>query len=345
MTKVLFIDDGVEFDSVLLREKPFGGAEVAFVSLVENLAKIGFEVVVYNNCINQGYINNVEWNKISKNIHSQKFDTLVINRGDKFLGFRKECKNRIFWIHNPASYLLKYRYLSKLFLNEFKIVFSSNYHLKTYPWWAPSKKRIVIPYGIDDFLFKKKIQKDPPLKNAIFTSNPMRGLEWLLEKWENSIFPNCKDAKLIIFSGFQTYGSFGRKHSHIINKILLKAKSLEGKGVILKKPIKREKLFKNIEASRIFIYKGSKDETYCMAVAESQMLGIPSVVCDSGCMSERVIHNKTGYVCKDDDEFCLRVIDLLKNDNLWKKMNKESLKRRNYFKWNEVAKQWGMILN
>ena len=35
MTKILFIDNGIEFDSKTLREKPYGGAEVAFVSLVE----------------------------------------------------------------------------------------------------------------------------------------------------------------------------------------------------------------------------------------------------------------------------------------------------------------------
>ena len=36
MTRVLFIDNGIEFDSVLFREKALGGAEVAFVSLVES---------------------------------------------------------------------------------------------------------------------------------------------------------------------------------------------------------------------------------------------------------------------------------------------------------------------
>ena len=139
MTKILFIDDGVEFDSKIFREKPLGGAEVAFVNLVESLAKTGFEVVVYNNCINQGKINSVFWKKIDKNLFKETFDTLVINRGDKYLDFKKECKNRIFWIHNPARYLMKYRYLSKLFFNKFKIVFSSNYHLSTYGLIAGKK--------------------------------------------------------------------------------------------------------------------------------------------------------------------------------------------------------------
>tara|TARA_B100000963_G_C22624213_1_gene671503 strand:- start:999 stop:2036 length:1038 start_codon:yes stop_codon:yes gene_type:complete len=345
MTKVLFIDNGIEFDSKLLREKPFGGAEVAFVSLVESLACLGLEIVVYNNCIYEGKINNVEWRKIGKKLHLESFDSLVVNRGDKYLNFRKECKNRIFWIHNPASYLLKYRYISKLFFNDFKIVFSSNYHLSTYPKWAPSQERIVIPYGMDDYLFSKNKIKRIPSKNAIFTSNPMRGLDWLLEKWEKQIYPKCKDSKLIIFSGSETYGSFGRKHSDQINNILLKAKSLKKKGVILKNPVNRKKLFKNIESSRVFLYKGSQDETFCMALAESQLLGVPAVVCDFGCMNERVIDNKTGFVCKNDDDFCSKTIDLLNNDKLWIKMNKESLKRENYFNWNEIAKKWLRILN
>ena len=64
-------------------------------------------------------------------------------------------------------------------------------------------------------------------KDAIFTSNPMRGLEWLLTQWEENIFPNCKNAKLNVYSGFETYGSFGRKHSEKIKEILIKAKSLK----------------------------------------------------------------------------------------------------------------------
>ena len=115
MTKILFIDNGIEFDSKTLREKPHGGAEVAFVSLVESLSDLGNEVVVYNNCINKGKINEYIEKKLNSDLEKENFDTLVVNRGDNFLNFRKQCKKRIFWIHNPATYLLKYRYLSKLF--------------------------------------------------------------------------------------------------------------------------------------------------------------------------------------------------------------------------------------
>jgi len=123
MTKLLFVDNGIEFDSILLKKRPFGGAEVAFVSLVEALAKLNYEVLVYNNCLNEGRINGVKWRKLDSRIFEEKFDVLIVNRGDKFLNFKKECKKRIFWIHNPAKYLRKHRYLTKLFFNKFNLAF------------------------------------------------------------------------------------------------------------------------------------------------------------------------------------------------------------------------------
>ena len=136
------------------------------------------------------------------------------------------------------------------------------------------------------------------------------------------------------------YGDFGVKHAKKINQILTKARSLRNKGVILKKPVKRKKLFKKIKSSRIFLYKGSKDETFCMSVAEAQVLGIPTVVKNLGCMEERVINKKTGYVCNNDNEFSLNTIKILKDDKCWLKMHKYMLQNNLHNSWQEIAKMW-----
>jgi len=194
MTKLLFIDDGIEFDSILLKKKPYGGAEVAFVSLVEALAKLNYEVFVYNNCLHEGKVNGVKWNKLDSRIFDEKFDVLIVNRGDKFLDFKKGCRKRIFWIHNPAKYLLKYRYLSKLFLNKFKIVFSSKYHYSTYPNWAPALEKIIIPYGVKKELFKKKTKAPKPIANFYFKSNARTRL--VVGKLGKKNFSECKFCKI-----------------------------------------------------------------------------------------------------------------------------------------------------
>lgn len=344
MKKIVFIDDGIEFDSSTRINQPTGGAENAFISLVESLAKKNLSISVFNNCRNTGKLNGVNWQKLDKSISKHKFDVIVINRGDKFLNFRKNCTKRIFWIHNPAKYLIKYRYLSKLYFNPATIVFSGNYHLKTYPNWAPNKNKKVIPYGVDDFIFeaKEKLKNFEPI--AVFTSNPLRGLDWLLDLWEKDIYPNVPNATLKLFTGMQTYGVHGKKKDSMVFPILNRASSLKSKGVILNHPLPRNKLIKEIKKSRLFLYKGSFDETFCMSVAESQVLGIPSVVKDLGCMSERIIHGKTGFVTKNDKEFSNYAIKLLTENDSWLKMHDYMLKNNSHFSWDKIAEMWKKIL-
>ena len=344
MTKILIIDNGIEFDAVICRKKPIGGAETAFVSLVESLAKLNFEVVVYNNSINTGLINGVYWNKLDNSIVDQSFDFLIINRGDKYLNFKKSFKKRFFWIHNPAKYLIKWRYLSKLLFNHTTIVFSSEYHLKTYPIWAPAKDKVIIPYGIDDFILDKRKKISPPHPQAIFTSNPLRGLNWLLDRWEYEIFPKVPNAKLHLYTGSSTYGSFGRKHLTSMTPILQRANDLKHKGVLIFEPVKRRALIDVIQKSRVLLYQGSNDETFCMSVAESQTLCVPSVVCDLGSMSERVINNQTGFVCDKKNEFSNSVIKLLRDNDCWNYFHDNLIKNQYHKSWEEVAKMWQDLL-
>jgi len=343
MTKVIFVDNGIPFDGKSVRKKPVGGAENAFVSLVEELAKLDFEVVVFNSIKKSIKINGVFWKKLCS-LDEERFDIVVLNRGDKFLNFKPECKKRFFWIHNPAKYLLKWRYLFKLFLNPTTVIFSSYYHLSTYPRWAPSKNNIVIPYGVDSFVFKNKINYFPKEKNAIFTSNPLRGLNWLLDRWENEIFPQVPSAKLNLFTGSQTYGQIGKKKFSKMKPVLDRAKRMKTKGVFLHEPMQRTELIKEIKKSRLFLYEGSLEETFCMSVAEAQVIGLPTVVKDLGCMRERVQDKITGHMCSNDLQFSKHAINLLKNDEDWKRLNQNSLRLENHKGWSEIAMEWKKIL-
>ena len=82
-----------------------------------------------------------------------------------------------------------------------------------------------------------------------------------------------------------------------------------------------------------------------MAAAEAQALGIPAVVCDFGSMKERILDNKTGFVCKSDEQFNLKAIKLLNDNKIWMKMHKNLLKNDNHFRWSEIAKKWKKIIN
>src|SRR5580704_17018996 len=48
--------------------------------------------------------------------------------------------------------------------------------------WLIDGGREIIPYGVLE-RFRQAETREPPLPRAIFTSNPLRGLDWLLELW------------------------------------------------------------------------------------------------------------------------------------------------------------------
>ena len=50
---------------------------------------------------------------------------------------------------------------------------------------------------------------EPPPPKAVFTSNPLRSLGWLLDLWAEWIAPKVAGAELHLFTGAATYGSVG----------------------------------------------------------------------------------------------------------------------------------------
>ena len=126
--------------------------------------------------------------------------------------------------------------------------------------------------------------------------------------------------------------------------ILDRARKMKAKGVTLHYPRQRTELIKEIKKSRLFLYEGSLEETFCMSVAEAQVIGVPTIVKDLGCMKERVKDKITGHICSDDLQFSKYVINLFKNDKDWKNFNYNSLRLMNHKSWSEIAKQWKKIL-
>ena len=239
---------------------------------------------------------------------------------------------------------MKWRYLYKLWKWKPYIVFSSNYHAQTYPSWAPSGKRIIIPYGVDDIFRESKNTNKIPGPKAVFTSNPLRSLDWLLDLWSKFISSQIPDAELHIFSGSKTYGEYGKAKESIMKPILEKARALAKRGVILREPVPARNLIVELLSSRVIVYKGDSNETFCSSLAEAQACGVPAIVQDLGCVAERVIDNKTGYVLNDEKEFADALIGLLENDVLWGGMHSNCLKYQRNWDWKDAAKKFEEII-
>ena len=329
-------DDGIAFDGASLERGPLGGAETAFISLAVALAKLGHNVTVKNKCVVATEKDGVFWSPLEEGV-AEKCDLYIANRSDKLLLSAREAGQAVFWLHNPAQYLLKFRYLWKLWRRRPLIVFSGSYHANSYPKWAPDGGRKIIPYGISEEFRSVEPQKDVPPPRAIFTSNPQRGLSWLLDVWHYRIHEKMPAAEFHIYSGAATYGTYGASRASQMQPIFDKATSLRNCNVFLHDPVPKQDLVNVLSQSRVLVYRGDPGETFCLAVGEAQAAGIPSVVMDVGCVAERVVHGSTGFVENRDADFARVVLDLLEDDTLWQRQNAAALETQRQWSWDDAA--------
>ncbi|PKU23598.1 hypothetical protein CWS72_15775 [Telmatospirillum siberiense] len=338
---IVMTDDGITFDGKMKDERPLGGAETAFAELAETLAARGHHVSVFCRCEAPLMWKGVRWTPLDDASRSMGLprtaDLYIANRSNHLIGRCEEARHRVFWIHNPAKYLLKWRYQWPLLRYRPTIVFSGPSHLSTYPAWAAGGARVVIPLGITPLFLGAARRETPPPPRAIFLSNPLRSLDWLLDVWAERIQPRVAGAELHIFAGSSIYGTTGAAKAERMAPIFDKAKHLADHGVVLRGPISKSQLAEEITQARVFLYRGDIGETFCYAAAEPQAMGLPGVVEDIACMKERVVDNETGFVVKGQAAFSAAAIRLLSDDDLWLRFHRAALERQGSWTWQNAA--------
>lgn len=341
MAHIVMADDGIVFDGRTLDERPLGGAETSFIEMANALAARGHDVHVYNKCPEAVTHRGVHWHPLGESL-PQAADLYIANRGDKLIRRVPQAKKTIFWIHNPAGYLLKWRYQWKLALRRPVIVFSGASHAGTYPSWAFDGGREIVLYGLTD-LFCHAQRREPPPPRVVFTSNPLRSLDWLLDIWETKVHPAVPAAQLHIFAGMATYGAAGQAKAGKMGPVLDRAAALADKGVILRGPVPKTQLVGELAQARLLMYRGDIGETFCSAVAEAQAMGVPTVLEDIACMKERLIQGQTGYVTRGADDFAARSVQLLTDDELWSTQHQACLDQQRSWRWDHAAREFERI--
>ncbi|MDV7339204.1 glycosyltransferase family 4 protein [Terasakiella sp. A23] len=343
MARIVFADDGIEFDGKTLEERALGGVESSVILMMEEFAKRGHEVLVRNKCKAPMVYKGVDWAPIDQGM-PEEADLYIANRGDKLIDLMPKAKKTVFWTHNPCRFMVKWRYIKKFWKVRPTIVFIGTYHADTLPGWVPDGGRTVIPYGIPDMFRHAEKRTELPAPRAIFTSNPLRGLDWLLDLWERDIHPKAPDAELHVFGGPSVYGSVGAEKAALMEEIFNRAESMADQGIVLRGPATKTELIDELQKARLMCYRGDINETYCLAVAEAQALGTPTVVQDFGSMAERVVDGKTGVVAKDDPSFSAGVVKLLTDGPHWFEQHENCLATQRNWGWEQACEAFEELI-
>jgi glycosyltransferase involved in cell wall biosynthesis len=108
--------------------------------------------------------------------------------------------------------------------------------------------------------------------------------------------------------------------------------------------VPKPELAGKLRAARVMLYRGDANETFCLAVAEAQALGLPAVVMRLGSLPERVEDGVTGTVAGDEDAFVAAALALLTDDPLWQSRHRAAITRRKGLSWDEVAARFEALI-
>ena len=329
--KICFIDFTKFKYSFKDKENPIlRGAETTLINLSYNLSLLGNEVYIYNNCSKEQNTNNFFWNDIEKLEMSQiNFDVAIAN-GDINLLNKVKAKKKfaISYSLQPIEKFIRKKQLLSYLKNKPKIILIGNYHKANRNILTRIWGHDFLNLAIDDNFIKSNVEIDKSkLSNqAIFTSRTDRNSKKLIDIWKDKIIPKKKDIKLLITPSIEMedLSEFNIYYRQMTNQL---------------------ELINDLKNSRMMLVPGHKAELFCLAAEEARELCVPIVTLGIGSLKERVIHNETGFIAKNEVQFAKYTLDLFNDNDLCIEIKKNLYKIRNKNNWRNSASKFLAVLN
>lgn len=323
---VIYAHTGIEEWDEDSLEKGIGGSETAVIEMAKRWGKAGYTVTVYGDVSKEKVFGNATYLPASEMNFADQFDIFVSWRNvDIFKDADIVAKKKYLWLHdvpNPADYTREV--CDKID----KIIVLSKYHRSLLPD-VPDEKIYVSRNGIDSEAIEKlgDIKRNP--KKVIYASQPVRGLEKLLDMWED-VVKEVPDAELVWAYGWDNYdimiqkgvGSLEFKEEMVRRMKELGVKDLGRLG--------KEELYKEFKSSTIWAYPTEFPEISCIVAMEAQAAGCYPITTGYAALTEtQKIGEEVGL-----KEFKERLILNLQDYPSFKSPDPE------VFGWNGIAKEW-----
>ena len=311
---ICFLDNNnISYNHNSLGEKNIRGAEKTLINLSLKMSKLGHKVTVLNHTNERIEHNNLRWINIKNYNENNTYDLAISNNDLNNFKYVKSKKNIAisYSIQTLEKFVRKNQMLAFLKYRP-KIFLIGSYHKSKRSYVTRLFGSSIINLAVDDVFINTKIKNNIDNNKAMFSSYPDRNLDILISIWTNYIYKNNKKLKLFITP--------------------IK-KNLENFNIINRQFSNSKELINELLSSRVFLVPGHKAELYCLAAEEARELCIPIVTLGLGSLSERVIHNKTGFIAKNDNEFANYTLQLFNDDQIWNEIRKNLFEMRNSNNW------------
>lgn len=320
---ILFIDViGLKYDGNTVYKRGLGGSESAVIFQAEELAKIGFDVTVINNCkggdcspgryADVKYLDLDSCKKEPDKIRGIYFDIIIGSRtvvpfmtsrhaneqgylGDIFVSFLMKAKLKILWMHDTfcggdhlVEDMVQRGEIDEIFtLSDFHTNYITTSHHGPKRNFEVLKKHIFqTRNGIR--IYKKDVdlkKKDPKL--FVYNASISKGMKPLIAKIWPEVLKKWPLSQLVIIGG---YYKWDPEREDAYEK---EFKELASKGgyenITFTGIISQKEIAEILSKATFFIYPGAFPETFGISALESLAYNTPLITTRFGALEETAI--------------------------------------------------------
>lgn len=310
MLKIAIIDTvGLTYDGTTLQNRGLGGSESAVILISKELARLGFKVTVYNNCIDSqaspgtydgvSYIDHTQIDKFE-----DEYDVVFSSRSifpffpGSIYHFIPKSKWKVLWMHDTfckGDELIEEMLMSGVINEVFTLSdFHTNYTLNN----EHGKKRMfdVLKHrnfqtrnGAVKYIDEVDLDKKDP-NHFVYNASVTKGLKPLLQM----IWPDVKrlipDAHLTVIGGYYRFRDGSEpdeQEKDLVN--FREDERYKQLGVSFTGVITQQEIAKILANATYMIYPADFPETFGISTLESLLYRTPLITCRFGALEETAI--------------------------------------------------------
>ena len=322
---ILFIDNSnSDFTGLDLNTTKVRGTESSLILLAESLVKNNIYVKVLTEINEDVLCNGVIYS--NKNVHQETQYDLCVAISNANLFNKISAKKKVVWSNSlqPFEKFLRKKQLLPFLKHKPEVVTMCNYQFYKRSYLTSMYGKHMISLSVDPRFYTEKVDlENIPSPYALNNVRSHRNLDWLIDIWTKSFNNKNGKAKLFINPNLIEY-SDEMKESNIYER----------------KFGSRDDLVNELRNTRVFAYTGHKSDIWVLTVEEAVQMCVPIVTYGIGSVEDRVIHNETGFIAKNDEEFAKYLEMLLFDDEFYNKIRRKMFKRRGFKNWDFIADIW-----
>lgn len=328
-----------------------GGSEEAIINLSRELADLGWNVEVYNNCGHkEKRYGKVLWKPFWDWNFRDKQDVVVLWRSPKPVDYAINCDNVCVDVHDVVN---EGEFTPERMKKIRKVFFKTKAHRDLYA--IPDEKVAIVPNGLD-FNLIQDLKKDQYL--MVNTSSPDRSLD-VLPKLFKRVKEQVPEAKMKWAYGWQIFDIVHGENDKMMKWKQGVIEAMKDAGIENLGRVTQQEAMNMYSEANILAYPTTFFEIDCITVKKAQACGCMPITTDFGALEESVqygvkIPSRREVKGWAKDRYAFGVEDE-QSQNEWVDACVKQLKTpigdrsdmKNWahkFEWNKIAELWNKEL-